>query len=140
MKLAILALLLIVGCTPTPTSQPTIGALNPAVTQATIGSTICVAGWTASIRPPVAYTSALKRRQMLEFHLPGSPSDYEEDHLMPLGLGGAPQAEANLRPVPLAEALQDDTSERELQREVCAGRITLADAQAQISYIKRDLR
>src|SRR5215510_5854842 len=30
--------------------------LNPAVTQATIGTTICVRGWTATIRPPPSYT------------------------------------------------------------------------------------
>jgi hypothetical protein len=41
-----------VRCTP--------GAINPDVTQATIGKTICVPGWTAKIRPPVAYTNLLK--------------------------------------------------------------------------------
>ncbi|MBV8598859.1 MAG: hypothetical protein JO017_08565, partial [Actinobacteria bacterium] len=33
-----------------PTLTP--GATNPDVTQATIGSTICVRGWTATVRPP----------------------------------------------------------------------------------------
>ena len=33
-----------------PTLTP--GSLNPDVTQATIGSTICVRGWTATVRPP----------------------------------------------------------------------------------------
>ena len=38
----------------------TPGALNPDVTQVNIHSTICVPGWTATIRPPPDYTDALK--------------------------------------------------------------------------------
>jgi serine protease inhibitor len=41
--------------------------LNPAVTQATIGSTICVMGWTDTIRPPTSYTNALKVQQIGEY-------------------------------------------------------------------------
>ena len=40
----------------------TPGVLNPNVTQATIGSTICVPGWTRTVRPPVEYTNALKAK------------------------------------------------------------------------------
>jgi hypothetical protein len=50
-----------------PDSTRTPGALNPDVTQATIGSTICVRGWTRTIRPPRQYTSAMKRQQLREF-------------------------------------------------------------------------
>src|SRR3712207_3940055 len=49
----------------------TPGALNPDVTQATIGSTICVRGWTRTIRPPSSYTSALKVEQLAEYGLEG---------------------------------------------------------------------
>jgi hypothetical protein len=35
-----------------PSRTLTPGATNPAVTQATIHQTICVRGWTASMRPP----------------------------------------------------------------------------------------
>ena len=45
-----------------PTLTP--GALNPDVTQATIRSTICVRGWTTTVRPPSSYTSALKIEQL----------------------------------------------------------------------------
>jgi hypothetical protein len=84
---------------PDPARTP--GALNPEVTQATIGTTICVRGWTQTVRPPQAYTHALKRQQIREFgyadrHL----SAYEEDHLVPLGLGGAPYDPRNLWPEP----------------------------------------
>ena len=36
----------------------TPGVLNPDVTQANIDSTICVHGWTRTIRPPTSYTNA----------------------------------------------------------------------------------
>src|ERR1035437_3182978 len=45
-----------------PSHTLTPGALNPAVTQATIGMTICVSGWTTTVRPPTSYTTPLKRR------------------------------------------------------------------------------
>jgi hypothetical protein len=74
---------------PDPARTP--GAINPAVTQETIGSTICVRGWTRTIRPPGQYTSALKRQQIRDFgYADRRMSDYEEDHLVPLGLGGSP--------------------------------------------------
>ena len=43
-----------VRCTP--------GAFNLDVTQATINSTICVSGWTSTIRPPSSYTTRLKNQ------------------------------------------------------------------------------
>jgi len=91
------------GALPDPDRTP--GALNPDVRQETIQSTICVRGWTRSVRPPSQYTSALKRRQMrdLEYEDP-RVSDYEEDHLIALSLGGAPYAEKNLWPEPRASA------------------------------------
>jgi hypothetical protein len=116
-----------VRCTP--------GAINPDVTQATIGKTICVPGWTAKIRPPVAYTNLLKTSQMIEYGETGPPSDFEEDHLINLGIGGAPQDPRNLFPQPRTgprSATEKDQEETQLQRDVCAGRTTLAAAQAQI--------
>src|SRR5919198_701091 len=60
----------------------TPGALNPDVTQTTIGQTICVRGWTRTIRPPSSYTSDLKQKQMRSYGFSGSPSQYEEDHFI----------------------------------------------------------
>src|SRR4029079_5442409 len=60
----------------------TPGLLNPEVTQATIDSTICVHGWTKTVRPPSSYTSEVKAEQMAAYRLTGSPSDYQEDHLV----------------------------------------------------------
>ena len=60
------------------------GVLNPDVTQANIDSTICLHGWTRTIRPPTSYTNDLKRKQMREYGVGGSLSDYQEDHLISL--------------------------------------------------------
>lgn len=107
-------------------------ALNPGVTQATIHQTICVTGWTATVRPSESYTSRLKSEQIRAEGLPGSPSDYEEDHRMPLELGGAPSDPANLSPELGASPNPKDSDEDSLRRDVCAGRLTLADAQVQL--------
>src|SRR5436190_23881636 len=76
---------------PDPSCQP--GTYNPDVTQSTIDTTICVSGWTATVRPPSSYTTALKVKQIAEYgYSDTSTADYEEDHLVPLELGGAPKA------------------------------------------------
>jgi hypothetical protein len=86
---------------PDPSCQP--GAINPDVTQSSIDDTICVSGWTATVRPPTSYTNALKAQQIGEYgYADTALSDYEEDHLIPLELGGParpaePLARAALR-------------------------------------------
>jgi len=114
----------------------TPGVLNPDVTQATIGSTICVVGWTRSVRPPTEYTNALKRRQMRAYGELGSASAYQEDHLISLELGGHPTAPRNLWPEPYPRASQVDTIENDLNRRVCEGSLTLAEAQIEESALK----
>jgi hypothetical protein len=114
-----------------PASAP--GFLNPAVTQASIGSTICVKGWTATIRPPASYTTDLKRRQMTALGLVGSLSSYEEDHRVPLEVGGSPTDPANLWPEPWngpTGAHSKDAIENRIHADVCAGRMTLAQGEA----------
>ena len=107
----------------------TPGVLNPEVTQATIGSTICVRGWTRTVRPPVDYTNALKARQMRAYGETGPLSDYQEDHLISLELGGHPTDPRNLWPEPYPRASDVDKIENELNGEVCSGQLTLAQAQ-----------
>lgn len=108
------------------------GALNPAVTQSNIQSTICKSGWTATIRPPVSYTNGLKQTQMAERHLSGRPSDYEEDHFIPLELGGHPTKVDNLWPQPIQQARIKDKWETAYNRAVCGGKLTLVQAQQKI--------
>jgi hypothetical protein len=114
----------------------TPGVLNPAVTQGTIGSTICRHGWTRTIRPPVDYTNALKRRQLHQYGLRGPPSSYQEDHLISLELGGSPADPRNLWPEPYPRASAVDQIENDLNRRVCAGSLTLAEAQRRESALK----
>ncbi|WP_222706803.1 hypothetical protein, partial [Lacisediminihabitans profunda] len=69
------------------------------MTQATISQTICVSGWTSTMRPSSSVTTALKVRQLstgYSYNGDTSTADYEEDHLISLELGGAASAEANL--------------------------------------------
>lgn len=120
---------------PDPSITP--GATNPAVTQATIQSTICVSGWTATVRPPVSFTEPLKIQQIAEYHFADtSVSDYEEDHFISLEIGGAPSDPRNLWPEHYATpdgARQKDVVENYLHRQVCAGAMTLAAAQHAIT-------
>jgi hypothetical protein len=47
---------------PNPLLTP--GAVDPRVTQSNIEETICVRGWTRTVRPPESYTEPLKREQI----------------------------------------------------------------------------
>ena len=114
----------------------TPGVLNPAVTQATVGSTICRSGWTRTVRPPVSYTNGLKRKGLRQYRLRGPPSSYQEDHLISLELGGDPTDARNLWPEPYPRASEVDRIENDLNRLVCTGRISLAGAQRRESALK----
>jgi hypothetical protein len=116
----------------------TPGVLNPDVTQASIRSTICTHGWTATIRPPVDYTNALKRTQMRAYGETGPASAYQEDHLISLELGGDPTDPRNLWPEPYPRAAAVDRIENELNAAVCGGRLSLEDAQRKESELKHN--
>jgi hypothetical protein len=114
----------------------TPGMLNPAVTPATLATTICVHGWTRTVRPPVAYTTALKRRQMRLYGERGPPSAYQEDHLISLEIGGDPTDPRNLWPEPYPRAAKVDQIENELNAKVCSGALSLRAAQEAESRLK----
>ncbi len=114
----------------------TPGVLNPDVTQANIRSTVCRHGWTDTVRPPTEYTNTLKRKQMRQYGETGSLSDYQEDHLISLELGGNPTDSRNLWPEPYPRAADVDKIENELNSEVCAGQLTLAEAQQREDTLK----
>jgi hypothetical protein len=114
----------------------TPGMLNPSVTQATIRSTICVRGWTRTVRPPTDYTNALKVRQMRLYHERGPLSDYQEDHLISLELGGDPTDPRNLWPEPYPRAAAVDRIENDLNAQVCSGALSLAEAQRKEAELK----
>ena len=124
-----------------PNSTVTPGALNPNVTQANIKDNVCKANWTATVRPPVSYTNKLKATQMASIYksliatFGTSASNYEEDHLISLQLGGSPTDPKNLWPEPYAgnNAHRKDVIETKLKTLICSGKIKLADAQKAIS-------
>jgi hypothetical protein len=115
-----------------PDPRCTPGALNPQVTQATIGRTICRRGWTASVRPPESVTEPEKLASMAAYGDGGSPGRYEYDHFVPLELGGATNDRRNLWPEPGASPNPKDAVEDELKARVCDGEMTLAAAQRAI--------
>lgn len=122
------------GALPDATCTP--GATDPAVTQANIGSTICVRGYTTRVRPPVSYTDPLKRQLMARYGSSGSATAYELDHLIPLEVGGSPTSVHNLWPQSRDThpgSPEKDRLENWLRDQVCGGRMTLADAQRSIA-------
>jgi hypothetical protein len=100
------------------------------VTQATIGTTICVSGWIATVRPSPSFTNGLKRwcRSALVSIRPTLP--YELDHFV----SAHPRRTPALAGQPLAaldrnvERNVKDRLERRLNVIVCAGQLSLRSA------------
>jgi hypothetical protein len=140
---------------PDPQLHP--GGISPGLTS----TDLCAPGFTTkSIRPPTSYTSRLKLLELgpggsitapngktytvIGENLPGNVSDYELDHLISLELGGNPVDPLNLwmqpwekrgeRFAPASRGAESkDVVENRLHREICAGTISLLDAQQEIS-------
>lgn len=133
MLIALLAVLPGLAWAQSPLPNPAItpGAVDPLVNQRTIGDTICRRGWTHAIRPPVSYTEPLKKRQITAYgYADRRPWRYEEDHLIPLDLGGAPADPRNLWPEPHLRphqwgAYAKDRLEARMARLVCEHRVGL---------------
>ena len=93
-------LALVAGCSspvlaPTPSETTAFRpvpaeAINLDVTQETIHQTICVAGYTATVRPSTSYTNGVKKKLLQEQSIPvAAAGEYELDHRIPLA-GCAP--------------------------------------------------
>ena len=116
-----------------PDTSCTPGATNPAVTQANIAQTICTSGWTDTVRPPESYTEPLKRQGLVAYGFAGPLSGFEEDHLIPLELGGNPADRRNLWSEPGASPNPKDAVENAANKAVCSGQMPLAAAQQAIA-------
>jgi len=110
---------------------PTVpGATDPRVTQANIERTICVKGYTKTVRSVSAGVKAV-------VYLRGQVTDHktvEVDHLISLELGGSNDI-ANLWAEPYKPkpgAREKDKVENWLNKQVCSGAMTLTDAQRAI--------
>jgi hypothetical protein len=120
---------------PDPNCTP--GAINQNVTQDNIQTTICKSGWTATIRPSSSYTNKLKVQSIqLYGYADTNLSNYEEDHLIPLEVGGNPMLVQNLWAEPHYgnyTSLNKDGFENYLNAMVCNGKMPLIQAQQEIA-------
>jgi hypothetical protein len=118
---------------PLPDTSLTPGARDENVTQANVTQTICVPGYTKSVRNVSAKT---KTKVYSEYKVSRKDrSRYTIDHLIPVELGGS-NALDNLWPEPKngdRGSRSKDAVENTLHSVVCAGTVSLADAQAAIA-------
>lgn len=123
----------VAGDHPDPACTP--GAVNPDVTQDTIGATVCVPGWSTKTRArlfPSSAAARVKVERMAAYQVAGKAA-YELDHLVPISVGGAVDQVVNLWPEPRAGvhgADAKDKVENAVHADVCAGRLSLAQGQA----------
>ena len=111
---------------PDPAVAP--GVLNPEVSNSTTATTICKAGWTATVRPPTRWTNKLRDRLTPAGN---RPLDGELDHRLSIEDGGAPADPRNLWWQVYRDrygARVKDVLETRLKRLVCAGTIGLDEA------------
>jgi hypothetical protein len=113
-----------------PDLNCTPGAIDSRVTQDNINTTICVSGYTATVRPSSSWTNPLKLQSIIDYgYADTNMSDYEFDHMIPLEIGGCPACDNNLWAEPISVARQKDVVENYLHHQVCVGNMLLVDAQ-----------
>jgi len=145
-KAAVVSAIVVATATPTPSSlvchslnglpdlNCTPGVVDQNVTQANISSTICVSGYTTKVRPSTGYTNKLKVEQIKEYgYSDTNVKDYEEDHLIPLEIGGSPTDPKNLWPELGNSPNPKDKIENLCHKLVCSGKIGLSEAQNEIA-------
>jgi hypothetical protein len=147
MRLLILAVALPILMAPTylPHPQDTPGATNPDITVHNLTHNICPPHtapdghrWTTKdVRPSASFTNKLKEKQLGTYYKgQGSDADTEEDHLIPLTIGGCPTCEKNLWPQPRTgphPASEKDQCEVKTNKEICDGGVSLTMAQKGIA-------
>ena len=116
-----------------PRRAITPSAINTQVNQRNIETTVCLKGWTKTMRPPASFTNGIKHIKFRQYGIAESELDnFELDHLVPLSIGGATEDPRNLWPQPRFgnwTAADKDTLEKSLHRQVCDGKIPLVEAQ-----------
>ena len=143
-RAAVLFLATLVGCWSAvgragelPDRKLTPGTANSAISEDQYRAECHTKGWTRLYRPPVSFTNSLKKLQMKKYGYPRADiHDYEEDHLVPLCLAGAPQNPANLWPQPRFgewSADRKDALEAKLCQLACDGKVPLEEAQREIA-------
>jgi len=121
-----------------PDPRMTPGSIDPAVTQDNIHATVCVKGYTERVRPDKDYTNRLKHEQLRQYHYQDvNPGNYEQDHLIPLNIGGNPSDPRNLWPQPRqGEWSADKKNDLEfvVYKMVCKGELSLQEAQQRVAH------
>jgi hypothetical protein len=111
--------------------------LNERVTQQSVADTICRPGYADTVSPPLDKMMEYKERLLVQHGIDsGEGARYALDRRVPIVLGGSPDAPANLGLLPWAGHRGERRKElltAKLKRCVCAGRITLSEAQAAIA-------
>lgn len=109
-------------------------ALNPDVNQGTIWQTICLKGYTKTVRPATSYTNGVKYKLMRESGIPQEESSlWALDHIIALTLGGHPRQLSNLQLLTKSENSRKSRIEVKLACFVCSGQMSLSKAQAEIA-------
>ena len=119
-----------------PDPKLTPGALNWAVTQETIKTTICSKDYTHTIRPTSRYVTKVKLQQLTQngpYRSSLPLTNFKEDHLISLELGGDPIDTKNLWPQLNVSSYKKDKLENALNILVCKGKVTLVEAQKAVS-------
>lgn len=123
------------GDLPDPNISP--WAVNLKITQDNIHETICVKGYSKTVRPPTWYTNKLNKIQIKQYgYADTDPRDYEQDHVVPISLAGDPTDPENEYPQPRNSewnAGKKDKLELRLLSLVCHGNLPLSTAQHDIA-------
>lgn len=115
---------------------PAYRTYNPDVTEDTKAKTICVAGYTAQVRPPLYITQLIKKRLLeAQGKTWDDAKNYELDHIIPLYLGGEPgdlDHTSNFQLQLWPEAKRKDRVEAVAGQCVCNGQVPLDEARADL--------
>jgi hypothetical protein len=115
-------------------------ALNAAVSQDTLKSTICTGGYSQSIRPAQAEVKALKLKVMADAGKTlTDSSSFQLHRIIPMELGGSASDLSNLELRPLvfeksALGIHLQKTGSSLKAKVCSGKMSLADAQKEMLH------
>lgn len=103
--------------------------LTPGLTRQLPKAVVCSTKWGLDRR---FVSTAMKKHVASAYGVPWEKrAFYEFDHLIPRSIGGADDV-LNLWPQPISEARIKDRREVQLNKDVCAGRITLEAAQQEM--------
>jgi hypothetical protein len=128
------------GATKLPDPKVTPGAVNPHAVADLSGKSHMVGGIeqnvcakdfrTGPIRATIHNFAGIKKKSCAEYGVESCDGSVEGDHFISIEIGGCPDCLANIWPQPMDQAkVKDHQVEDVLPKLVCAGKITLKDAQ-----------